>query len=286
MVKMGYVWDRTIEFLGDNIAVLLPIVLLAIFVPTSISNSLQGLQPTAAAGVKLGLGILSLGFAILSLWAQLAIAALAIDPAIGARASRIATARLLPAIGVYLLLLIGLLVLSLPLVALAIAGGVDVTMMRAAGAMPSFPAGVGFAIAGYGLAYLIALLFIGARLTPLTSVVVAERRGVGAIRRAFALSRGLTWKLVGVIILYVVVMLVATLAAQTVFGSVLRLVAGGDGPVTVASVLTAVVVAAVSTAFTVLAAVFCAKLYVAIIRARDATAPIGDPLPHDPAAAA
>ncbi len=78
------------------------------------------------------------------------------------------------------------------------------------------------------------------------------------------------WKIIGMLILYGIVAGVAILATRTVFGSVLRLVLGGDGLVTTASVLTALIGAVVQTVFVVLAAAFTAKLYLAVRDARGA----------------
>lgn len=277
MVKMGNVWDRAVEFLGDNIATLLPVVVLAVFVPMSIWNSLGVLWPTADQGLKLALviGFLALGLTIL--WGYLAITALAIDPAPGGRATAIAVQRLLPAIGIYLLLFVGAMALMLPFGILLGLGGVDMAAMQT-GRSVQMPPGYGLALFAYLLVFLIVSLAVGARLAPLGGVVLTERRGVGAIVRAFRLTRGLTWKLVGVTILYVVTSQVAALAARTVFGSVLAWFDGGDGPLTVAGAVTGVVVAAVQTGFTVLAAAFCAKLYVAIRHEPAAAPPIDDPI--------
>jgi hypothetical protein len=41
MVKMSTVWDRTAEFLSDNIGAIVPVALLAFFVPASIGGSFQ-----------------------------------------------------------------------------------------------------------------------------------------------------------------------------------------------------------------------------------------------------
>jgi hypothetical protein len=193
----------------------------------------------------------------------------------------VATARLLPALGVYLVLAIVLGLLVLPIGFILAAGGTDITQFRMGANPANLPAGVAGTVALYGIVLLIVLLFIGARLVLTTPVIVAERRGLSAIPRAFALSRGLTWKLVGVILLYVAVANVASLAAQSVFGSILGLLSRGEGPVTVASVITAIAVAAVQAAFTVLATAFVAKLYVAVMHERDGAAAV--PLDSDPA---
>jgi hypothetical protein len=100
--------------------------------------------------------------------------------------------------------------------------------------------------------------------------MVMERRGVGLFARSFRLTRGITWKVIGVLILYFIVSQVSGLATKLVFGAVFGLIAGGNGPGSVSMVLTSVLVAAVSTAFAVLAAAFTAKLYLAIRDAREA----------------
>lgn len=273
MVKMGTVWDRTVEFLGDNLSLIVPIALLAILVPTSISASLAPLRAGGggSGATQFVVTLLALAFAVAGLWGQLAIAALAIDPAIGRDAHRVATARLLPAIGVYVALFAAILLLLVPVGVLLFAGGVDFARLAAAEPdLSGLPGATMTVLAIYLFVLMVALVFVGARLAPLTPVIVAERRGPGAIARAFALSRGLTWALVGVILLYVVVAGVADLAARSVFGSVLGLLSRGEGPVTVASVITAIAAAAVQTGFTVLAAAFTARLYVAILRAHGA----------------
>ena len=38
MISMGSVWDRTAEFLSDHLGTILPIALLAIFVPAVVSR--------------------------------------------------------------------------------------------------------------------------------------------------------------------------------------------------------------------------------------------------------
>jgi hypothetical protein len=274
-VKMGNVWDRAVEFLSDHIALILPIAIFALIVPTSITGSLQELATTGSMPVRSGLTLLGLGFAILGIWAQLAISAMAIDPEYARRATATATARLFPAIGVYLVLFLAVfLVLFAQVFVLGLAGGYDFSQIQwGQQTMQQLQLPPG--LRGWvGLLFLVeALVLIGllARLAPLTGVIVAERRGLGAIRRAFQLTRGLTWKLIGVVILYAVVAWVATAAAQFVFGSIMRIIAGGDGPVTVAGVVTSVVVASVGATFTVLAAAFTAKLYVATARAHEAS---------------
>ena len=264
MVKMDYVWDRTVEFLGENLSAVLPFAVLGIFLPTSIMNALNPLWSAAGQAEKLGLAVVTLRLVLVMLWGSLAISALVVDPAHRSSAGSTATRRLPAMIGAYALIVLVIAALAIPITIVAAVAGVDMAAVQAGQPMTIASPGAGWGLALYGLLFVAVLLVGSARLLPLSVVVVAERRGAGAITQAWRLTRGMTWRLIGVTILYYAVSTVAGLAMRTVFGSVLRLFGNGDGPITLASVLTGVAVAAVSAGFTTLAAVFAAKLYVAI----------------------
>lgn len=273
MVSVSNVWDRSIEFINDHLGALLPVAIFAIFVPTSISGALGNAGPAVPPTIALLVSIASLAFALLQLWGQLAIVAHVLEPAPGARAGRRALRRLPVAIGVLIVLGLATLAAMVPLLSLMVMGGVDLTRFNGGTVtMPAMPTGYGTAALIYALALLVVIAVFAARLIVVMPVVVGEREGVRSIGRAFALTRGLTLRLIGILILYAVVTFVATLAARTVFGSILGLIAGGDGPFSVASVVSAVAVAAVTTAMVVLASVFSTTLYLAIAGRRDAVA--------------
>jgi hypothetical protein len=272
MVNMGNVWDRTTAFLGEHLSAILPVVLLAIFVPSAVQASIAPLAAHSDTA-RLSVNGASLLLSILSLWGQLGIVAWAIDPAGGrGGATRVASRRLVPMIGVALLLLLGALLLIVPIpVVLALSGyDLQAAMNGQQSAVP--PDAAGFVLL-YGVALLIVFLFLGSRLALVTPLVVAERRGAGVFARSYALTRGIAWKIIGVLVLLLIVATVSVLAARTVFGSILQLIAGGDGDVTVATLLTAMIVSAVSTVFTVLACAFTAKLYLAARAARQTIVP-------------
>lgn len=273
MVTMGKVWDRTTEFLSANIGAVLPIALLAIFVPVSIQRNIAPLMSIGSPGARIGIGLVSLLLSLTTLWGQLAIISLAIDPAIGSGGAAVsATRRFLPVLGITLLLGIALGVLVIPIFIVLGMSGVDLASLASGVFVPLPSHGASLFLILYGLVLLVFCVLLGVRLVVMTSVIVAERRGLGAIGRAFALTRGLALRIFGVLVLYAIVAAVSLLAVKTVFGSILQLVAGGDKPITVATVITAILVAAVSAAFTVLATSFIAKLYLAAREARDTAA--------------
>lgn len=265
MVRMGNVWDRTAEFLSENIGAIVPLAIIAFFVPASIEGNFEAARVGAGAGLKLAIGVLQLAFAILSLWGSLAITAMALDPAGAPAAARVASRRLPAMLVVSLVMFVVILLLAAPVAAMLMRSGFDFMAMDD---MSSFQldAATGGMIALYALVVGVILLWIAARLIVTTAVIVRERQMLGALGRAWRLTRGHALRIVGVLILYAVVAWVAYLAAATVFGSIFALVAGGEGEgVTLAGVLTSIVTAAVQAGFSVLGAAFSAKLYLALV---------------------
>jgi len=158
-------------------------------------------------------------------------------------------------------------ILLLPVLFGLVAAGYDFEA-AAAGRPQAMPAGpLALITEVYAFVFALLGLVVLARLSPLYATIVVERRAAGAIGRAYGLTRGHTWKLVGALLLYFIVSTVSVLAAQSVFGLVFRLVDPLSGPFGFAAIATAIVAAAVQTIFAVLALVFCAELY------RAATAP-------------
>lgn len=264
MVKMATVWDRTAEFLSDNIGAIVPIALLAFFVPTSIEGNFEAAMTDASPSLVLTLRLVQLGFAILSLWGSLAITALALEIGGSDTAGRIAGRRLLPALLIAIVCLAVALTAVLPIPLVLGASGVDLAAV-AEGRNVEFGTGVAGFVALYGLVLVALMLWLAARLIVIWPVVVREGRGLSALRQSWKLTRGTAWRVVGVIVLFSLLSWVAMLAANTVFGSIFALVAGGgEGGVSLAGLLTAIVVAAVQTGFSVIVPVFTAKLYQAL----------------------
>lgn len=274
-VNISAVWDRATEFLGDNIGRLLPVVVPFIYLPQLVQLILQPLSKVPSmAWIAQLVGFVMI---LIALWGQLQVLALAIDPARGvAEARSNATARIAVVIGLTLLLFAALLILAAPIPGALVYAGFDFNaamQASATGAPVAPPPGMTPGIALFILIYAAILFFIAiwasARLLLVNAVVLAERLGFGALGRSVALTRGSTFALIGVMVLYLVVSSVATLAAQSVLGAVLGLLIGGTEPITLATVLTGIVVAAVATAFLLLFNAFTGKFYVAV-RAREA----------------
>ncbi len=264
-VKMGTVWDRTVEVLNGRTGMIARIAVLGMLLPTVVRDGFVAFSSRANPVSMLVSAVLTLVALFAMIWAQLAIIAIATDPAVdAASARRQGSARTLPAFGITVLLTIVAVVLALPPIVVLAHSGFDFAAAASGTTVQMTPPSVGAATftALYGLAYLLVLLWIGARLVLLNPVILNERLGVGAIRRSIRLTKGMTWRIIGVMVLFVIVLLVATGAAQSVTGIVFRLVLGADSLAT-AAFLAGIASSIVTTAFTALAAVFTAQLYVA-----------------------
>lgn len=274
MVKMGTVWDRTAEFLSDNLGALTPIALFAIFTPLSILFNLVPLVQASSAA-SYGVASVMVLLAVILRGGLLAISAMAANPDLSSHAATRLALRRLPLL---LALMVGYLIvlwlLTLPLSLTLAASGLTPENVQAGGSI-ALSIGASWAIAVSLLLWIGLSIWLGARVGVLTQPIVAsENAGLRTVTRAWRLSRGLAMPIIGVVLLYMVVSMVSVLAAQLVFGSVLRLFAGGDGSISVATVLTSVAAAAVSSAFMILSNSFTAKLYVATRSEEERASPI------------
>lgn len=277
MVRMGNVWDRTVEVLSGRAGMIAAVALLGLFLPAVVRDTVVLYSVMASvvfAYIVVG-SVLSLVALLFSTWAHLAIAAIATDPATTrAEAGRQARARLLPAFGITFLIGLVMIAALLPPIVVLAQSGFDFSAALSEGsaaqsAMP--PAGAAIFASLYVLALGIVVLWIAARLVLLYPIILNERLGLGAIRRSIALTRGLTWRIVGVFVLFTIVVTIATKAVQSVVGLVFGLVLGEAG-----SLPTSVVVTLVSAGFTAIAAVFIARLYVATAGITMAGAPTSE----------
>ena len=250
-VEIGTIWDRTAATLREAARPIAAIALPAILVPQLVSALARGVGQTDDRAVALLAGAIVLAASLVALWGQLAVTAFTVT---GARAPavRIATRRLPAMVGVSLVLLAAFAALLLPALLILIGGGFD---PMAEEVVPPAPASIAWAVL-YLLLLAPLLLWLAARLLPTTACVLFERRGLGAIARAFRLTRGHGAGLAGALLLFAVVSLVAITAARLVVGSILALAFGGDGPWSAGAIGGAIGAAAVSAALAVVQAVF------------------------------
>lgn len=281
MVKVGTVWDAAVEAVRGRMNLILPVAAFALFLPSVVQTGLTAYAaPVAERGVGASLlaAALLFGTGLLTLWGSLAITAITSDPATtSGDAGRLATARLLPLLGVSIVLGFAAMLLLIPPIALIAGSGVNLTALNQPGAMTGMGGGTALSLGLYALLLIGFLLWITARLLPLAPTVLHERLGLGAIGRTFRLTRGAGLKLVGVIVLYGIVVGVASGAAQAVSFILFRLLLGAENIAT-ATFLAGIVSAVIATVLSVLATAFIAQLYVRL-SGRDLVDVFGDARP-------
>jgi hypothetical protein len=266
MVKMTSVWEATTDFLREHAGAVLPIAGGLVFVPSVLSNLVEtGTAANAVGPAMLGGGLAAVVLMIVSLWGGAAITALAITPSRPGSAIARAGQRLPALIGITLLLLVAVVVLTLPIFGILVAGGVQLAaFLGPATTLPALAGGTALALFAYGFALIAAFLWISARLAVLLPVILAERRGVGAIRHAWTLTRGHGWRLVGVYLLYGLVALVLSGAVGAVAGLIGVLLSGATTGITVGAVVVAVAAALVAVILAVVQSAFVGRLYAAL----------------------
>lgn len=263
-VRIGTVWEHTLEVLQGRAGILAAIAALFILLPSILTNALAAFAGTIGTTRLVG-GVANIAASLLLLVGLLAITAVASDPAVD-RARGIATGarRLGPALACVLVLAVVAVLAIMPATYLLFSSGA--TYNAATGRVDlTGAAGGTIALAALlTLVLLVAGLWISAKLVPLFAVIVNERRGLGALTRSFALTRGASLRLMGVIILYAVVLLVLGIATTSVTGVVTRLVLGEE-----ALPLVGFIVAVFGAVLTALAstvqAAFYAQYYVAAV---------------------
>ncbi|WP_315761181.1 glycerophosphoryl diester phosphodiesterase membrane domain-containing protein [Sphingomonas sp. Y38-1Y] len=270
MVKMTRVWEATSDFLNEHGGAVAGITLALVFAPSLVSGLLEAaVTPGVVTPMTFVFQLLGFVLTIVSLVGTLALTALAIAPARRSEAVGQGVRRLLPFIAVMIVLLLAFLVLMIPFIGIAVAGGVDFSAASVQASLPALSGGTAAALAGYGLVLFAVLLWVGARLAVLAPVIVAERRGLGAIGRSWRLTRGHGWRIVGVFLLYLLVAGILSAAIGAAAGAIGAIAGGGQTGFNIGRVIPAVAMAGVSSLLTVVQSAFAAKLYVALAPASD-----------------
>jgi hypothetical protein len=227
-MSIGKAWEESVAFVRREAALLFPVALLFVALPSLILQEMTPpeLQAWFAApkadtipAMPPGFGLAMLLTIILIWFGSLALFALALRPGISVgEALRLSFARLPVLIGT----------------TLVVVGAVAVVFVAAA------LVGILFAIVSKPLAATIGLLlgfgaialifFASVRLVLLNPVVIDGTAGVmESLRRAWALTRGYFWRLFGFLVILMLLSSIAGAAAQVIVGLVGGLIAGAEG---------------------------------------------------------
>ena len=267
MVTMSAIWDRTAEVLRGRGSMLAGIAALLLFLPVVVQDAMAAYAGRTPGAIMLT-GLVGIAVALAAIWGNLALVAAASDPLIDRPAAVALSARRLgPAIGMSLLLALVVALAAVPGVAMLGFGmGANASRLAtlSAGDAAAFAAGTspGLSLAGslYLFLFGLALLWLSARLALFVPVLISERLGLRSIARSFELTQGLAWRIIGVLLLFLILLLVAWSAAQLVGSIVVRLLLGSGG-VPTAQFVGAVAGAAVKAGGTVVSSAFVAQLY-------------------------
>ncbi|WP_448660028.1 hypothetical protein ACPVPU_05850 [Sphingomonas sp. CJ99] len=258
MVKLSAAIDRTRAFLGERWRTLLPLALGAIWLPSALAALIAPLSAGAGSVVAIGVTMAGLVLTLIAYWGRTVVMTAAMAPEQGMAARLLATRRFAPLVGVMVVLGLVVLIVASPMAAILWTYGVQPDL---GGGVTAIPAAALVPILLYGAALAPFLLLIGVRLILVPPVVVAEGLGIAAIGRSVALTRGMTGRIMGAALAYLIVVFVLTLAVTSGLGSVLILMLGGGGPWAAGVLVTLAVLAALDTVLGIAVSAFVGKLY-------------------------
>jgi len=257
-LSINQAWNETAAFFRQEARLVLPVSFMLIALPaTLLGLAVPETAPNERPPAGAWMALLPLVLAV-TLIGQMAISYLAIRPnvSVGEALARGAR-RAGPMFAALLLVGLGFGVL---LIVVSIFAALLIP-----GALPEPGAGAGAPSAAASLVLLLLLapmIYVGIRLLLANAVAAAEDVGpVGILKRSWALTRGRSWKLLGLMAAVVVLAVVIGLAVQTVLGSVLILFAGRPEPGSIGFVLLLIVGAVLHTIVAALVAILLARIY-------------------------
>jgi hypothetical protein len=242
-LSIGKAWDDAKAAIAANRRLVTPVALGLILVPAVVSamvepRAVPGEQPEAGPWM-----IVMLVMIIVMLAGQMAIVLLtngwqgSVGEAIGRAVKRLPTL-ILAALMVMVPLL---LILSVVLAVIGFATGGDGQFS----ATSLSPTGWLVILVGF-----VIILAVGVRLLPMIVLIASEEIGpVAAIKRAFALTGGHFWKLLGFMLMATIAFLIVAAAAGAVIGSVVSLLLGRPDPWSVSLLLVALAAGLIQAAF-------------------------------------
>lgn len=258
-ISMSAIWDESIALVKRERHLLVPLALATIGIGSAASALVQP-EPGQAGSVKIVV-IAMLAANLIKLIGSLAIIALVLKPGLSvAEGIQLAVARIPKMLVFILLYSLAVIVVMLPAVIallptlLASKSG-TISMQTAIQDLP--PQVLLLALIG-----MIVLLYAGMRLVTLNVIIIDKNPSVmTAMRTAYAQSRGLVFKLICVLLLFVIVGTVISGAAMAVLGSLFVLVGKSLGLPLLGKMVAALVGGMVEALFSILLAVFITKLY-------------------------
>lgn len=252
-LSLSKAWDECRRIFARDGKLLTAIALALLVLPQIVTSVVS---PPMHSAPSMAGRIIGLGAALIGVIGQLAIVRLALGPSTTVADAIRHGARRFPAIlGALILLMIGLIVALVPIMAVFIAAGI--IQVPEGGAEP------GGAFTMVALLLGVACVLIAVRFMLTVPVASAEDAGpLTILKRSWRLSSGRYGRLLALELLLLVAALVLLLTAQVIGGLVAELVGGDITPFSLSALVFAIVMASAQAAFTVLASVMLARVYV------------------------
>jgi hypothetical protein len=246
-------WEETAAFVTREGRLLFPIAFLLMSLPWAVLQILVP-PPTPGKLPEPGLWMAFLpAILIVSMIGALAVSFLALRPGASVgEALQAALRRLLPLLGVLLLLAVGTLLLMFP-IALIVA-----VLVIVAGGNAASPALALLPLLVMGPL----IIALSVRLLLIQPAAAVEPIGpIALIRRSWRLTAGHFWQLLGLLLLVTLVGLVLLAAVAAVFGILVALLMGASTPGSLALFVTALVSAVVEAVISAFTVTLIARIY-------------------------
>ncbi|MEO6224636.1 MAG: glycerophosphoryl diester phosphodiesterase membrane domain-containing protein [Sphingomicrobium sp.] len=250
-ISLSRAWDEAKRIFAHDGGLLAAVALALLVLPDIVVGVMS---PSTEIAPSLPGRFIGLVAVFVSIIGQLAIVRLALGPSTTVGQAIGHGARRFPAAFSALLLLgLGVFLIAVPVVAVLIAAGmVDVSSGRAT---PDATVPV--------LVLVTAFLLLAVRFMLTVPIASAEPAGPLAIlKRSWRLSKGSYWALFALELLLLLVAVVLMVTAQLAGGVIASFVGGNLTPYGLAALILAIIVALAQAAFTVLASVMLARIYV------------------------
>ena len=255
-ISISRAWDETRDIFRRDGGLIASVALALVVLPQVVAGIIAPPDTSAAADPPAGAQLLMLAVALIAIVGQLAIIRLALGPSTTVGdAIQHGIRRFPAALGALLLLILGFIIVAVPIV-LILSFGLGVSAANMQG-QPTGPAAV------LVLVVVLIILAISIRFMLVSPVASAEKAGpLTILKRSWHLTGGNYWRLLGFILLLLVAALALLIAAGLIGGLLARLASSTLEPFSVSALILALVTAAAQGAFSVLAAVMMARIYV------------------------
>lgn len=266
MAKMSIskAWDETTAIVARDGKLIVSVALALVVLPQLVVGIVS---PPVPGAVTPFARILSIVATLIALLGQLALVRLAIGPSTSVgEAITHATRRFPAALGAFAILLCGLALIVIPITAIMLAAGL-LDMPVEGEALPR-------SFVRYALLILIIGLLIGAKLMVMMPVASTEKIGpIKILKRAWSLTNGHYWPLLGLECLLVVTALIILFTAQILGGIMANVMGGAIVPFSLSALILALFLSLAQAGFMIVVTLMVSRLYLQLSGASVASVP-------------